>query len=302
MTGTRLLSPTHAVATASLRNGHTMISTGLRIVGARINTSTGRSWVCCLILTAALGSLLSVLRVPSGWLIGALMAAGCMAVLTGDELTPAKRVLRPAQGCIGVMAAAPLAGLATATMAHYLGIAAVCSGATLIICLACALVLARAAKTLSPATALLSTLAGGASGISTMAPELRVDHRYVALSQYLRLIVVTLTLPLVLQLAGSPVAVSHTSERAHASAITTITITAAAVIICAGYTGLKLKWPAPFLLAPMLVALLIETTTQGHLVLQLPPAINMLAYIVIGWQAGGSFTRSAIRHSSDCYR
>src|SRR5260370_6177867 len=116
MTGTRLLSPTHAVATASLRNGHTMISTGLRIVGARINTSTGRAWVCCLILTAALGSLLSVLRVPSGWLIGALIAAGCMAVLTGDELTPAKRVLRPAQGCIGVMAAAPLAGLATATM------------------------------------------------------------------------------------------------------------------------------------------------------------------------------------------
>jgi hypothetical protein len=30
----------------------------------------------------------------------------------------------------------------------------------------------------------------------------------------------------------------------------------------------------------MLVALLIETTTHGHLVLQLPPAINILAYIV----------------------
>jgi uncharacterized membrane protein AbrB (regulator of aidB expression) len=45
----------------------------------------------------------------------------------------------------------------------------------------------------------------------------------------------------------------------------------------------------------MLVALLIETTTRGHLVLQLPPAVNILAYIVIGWQAGGSFTRSAIR-------
>ena len=66
----------------------------------------------------------------------------------------------------------------------------------------------EAAKTLAPATALLSTLAGGASGISTMAPDLRVDHRYVALSQYLRLVVVTLTLPVVLELAGTAPAVS----------------------------------------------------------------------------------------------
>jgi len=141
-----------------------------------------RYWAVNLILTAALGWLLSAQQVPSGWLIAALVSAGALAMLTGRQLTPAPVVLRPAQGCIGVLAITPLAGVATSAMASYLGVSVVCSGATLIICLLCTLVLFRVAKTLSPATALLSTLAGGASGISTMAPEMRVDHRYVALS------------------------------------------------------------------------------------------------------------------------
>jgi membrane AbrB-like protein len=239
-----------------------------------------------------LGQLFSAINVPSAWLIAALLSSGSMALLTGHQITPAKSLLRPAQGCIGVVAAAPLAGVATASIFRYLGVSLVCSGATLALCLVCGFVLSRVAKTISPATALLSTLAGGASGISTMAPELGVDHRYVALSQYLRLIVVTLTLPLILQLAGAPAAGSH-SGVGRVSLVTTVA--AVGVIYCAGYAGLKWKWPAPFLLAPMLVALAIQTATQGHFVLGLQPAVSAVAYIVIGWQAGGSFTRSAIR-------
>jgi uncharacterized protein len=250
-----------------------------------------RYWAGNLILTATLGWLFSALRVPSGWLIAALVSAGAVAVLTGRQLTPAPAVLRPAQGCIGVLAVAALAGVDTSSMVRYLGVSVVCSGATLIICLLCALVLVWVAKTLSPATALLSTLAGGASGISTMAPELRVDHRYVALSQYLRLMVVTLTLPFVLQLAGSGSAGAHGGQ-GRVSMI--VSVASAAVIFGAGYAALRMKWPAPFLLAPMLAGLLIEVATQGHLVLGLPPVVNIAAYLVIGWQAGGSFTRGAM--------
>jgi uncharacterized protein len=257
----------------------------------RLKMTGIRYWVPNLILTATLGWLLSALRVPSGWLIAALVSAGAVAMLTGRQLTPAPVVLRPAQGCIGVLAITPLAGVATSAMASYLGVSAVCSGATLIICLLCTLVLFRVAKTLSPATALLSTLAGGASGISTMAPEMRVDHRYVALSQYLRLMVVTLTLPFVLELAG-PGSVGPHGGLGGVSM--TVSLASAVVIFGAGYAALRMKWPAPFLLAPMLVGLLLEVATQGHLVLGLPPVVNTAAYLVIGWQAGGSFTRSAM--------
>ena len=254
-----------------------------------------RAWVCMLIVTAALGWLFSALRVPSGWLIAALVSAAGVALVAGRQLTPARAVLRPAQGCIGVLATTPLAVEAPSMMARYLGVSALCSGATLIICLLCTLILVRTAKTLSPATALLSTLAGGASGISTMAPELRVDHRYVALSQYLRLMVVTLTLPVVLELAGSSAAASHVG--AHRVSVLTVLSWAATigVIVGAGYAALKVKWPAPYLLGPLLVALPIAVATHDHVVLGVPPLVNTAAYIVIGWQAGGSFTRGAIR-------
>lgn len=249
-------------------------------------------WGWALLLTAALGWLFSVLRVPSGWLIAALVSAGSVAVLTGRQLIPASTLLRPAQGCVGVVVATPMAGEAGSTIARYLGISVVCSGATLTICLLCTFALVRVTQQLSPATALLSTLAGGASGISTMAPELRVDHRYVALSQYLRLVAVTLTLPLVLELAGS-------SRMLHASGGGDVSLASVALttaVICgAGYVGLRMGWPAPFLLAPMVAGLLIAVATRGHLVPGLPSVANAAAYVVIGWQAGGSFTRNAIR-------
>jgi uncharacterized protein len=258
----------------------------------QMRTTRIRYWAANLILTVALGWLLTALRVPSGWLVAALVSAGAVAMLTGRQLIPAPVVLRPAQGCIGVLAITSLAGLTTPTMIRYLGVSVVCSGATLIICLLGAVVLVRVAKTLSPATAVLSTLAGGAVGISTMAPELRVDHRYVALSQYLRLMVVTLTLPFVLELAASGSAGTHGGQ---GGVSMTVSVAAAAVIFGAGYAALRMKWPAPFLLAPMLVGLLLEVVTQGHLALGLPPVVNVAAYLVIGWQAGGSVTRSAMR-------
>lgn len=252
----------------------------------------GRNWAWTLLLTATLGFLLGVLRVPSGWLIAALIGAGGVAVVTGRQLTPPPVALRPAQGCIGVLAVAPLAGEAVSSLDRYLGVSLACSGATLAICLLCTLVLIRVAKTISPATAMLSTLAGGASGISTMAPELRVDHRYVALSQYLRLTVVTLTLPVVLRLAGTSPPTLHSAGGVSMIAASS----AAAVIVGAGYAGLRLNWPAPFLLAPMLAAALIALASQNHLVPVLPPVVNTAAYVVVGWQAGGSFTRDAVRN------
>ncbi|AGZ54275.1 membrane AbrB duplication domain protein [Mycobacterium kansasii 662] len=261
-------------------------------MGMRRKLRTAGYWLCCLLLTMTLGLLFSAFHMPIGWLIAALAGAGCMAVLAGREFVPHKFLLRPAQGCIGMAVAVPLSGLASTTIAGYLGISAVCSAATLILCLVCGLVLTRAAKTLSPATALLSTLAGGASGICTMAPELRVDHRYVALSQYLRVVVVALTVPLVLQCVGAPAARSHPAG-SHVTLVSSVA--AIVVIVAAGYAGLKWKWPAPFLIAPMLVALVTQLPGPGQFVLALPPALNAVAYVVIGWQAGGAVTLGALR-------
>ena len=229
---------------------------------------------------------------PAAWLIAGLVAAGSVAITEGREIAPNRFILRPAQGLIGVSAAAPLAFVSAQEMSHYLGVSLVCTVATLALCLSCAYFLWRTVRDMQPATAVLSTLAGGASGISTMAPDLDVDHRYVALSQYLRLVIVTFTLPLLLSLTGS----GEGSAEWVGTDVTMVSGAILAVLVLgSGYVGKLLRLPAPFLLTPLLLTLVIGVSGSPSLMAEPGELVHQLTYVVIGWQAGGSFSRSAIR-------
>ncbi len=242
--------------------------------------------------TLVLGVTGDVLGVQASWLIAALVAGGAVALVGGEELTPPKQLLRPAQGLVGVSAAAPLSFVTWPQLRQYLGVSLVCVVLTLVICLGSSALLTRIAPEVRPATAVLSTLAGGASGISTMAPELDVDHRYVALSQYLRLIVVTLTMPALLALAGG----SSGSSGAEIGQFGAASVAILAVLVLAvGYAGRRLHLPAPFLLTPLLVTAAIGMAGGADVVPTAPVWLSALSYIVIGWQAGGAFSRSSIR-------
>ncbi|EUA14793.1 membrane AbrB duplication domain protein [Mycobacterium kansasii 732] len=252
---------------------------------------TAGYWLCCLLLTITLGLLLSAFHMPIGWLIAALASAGCMAVLAAGSLCrtsfcsgrtrmhrhggrraakrPGKyhyrRLPRNLRGVLG-SDAYPMPGLRPC--------------------------LDPRRENAVAGNRVAVDVGGWASGICTMAPELRVDHRYVALSQYLRVVVVALTVPLVLQCVGAPAARSHPTG-SHVTLVSSVA--AIVVIVAAGYAGLKWKWPAPFLIAPMLVALMTQLPGPGQFVLALPPALNAVAYVVIGWQAGGALTLGALR-------
>ena len=68
--------------------------------------------------------------------------------------------------------------------------------ATLLISLVAGLLLSRATGLDRP-TALLGLIAGGASGIVAMSDELGADARLVAFMQYLRVLIVVVTAPLI---------------------------------------------------------------------------------------------------------
>ena len=251
-----------------------------------------RHWCLCVAATVVLALALSGLAMPGAWLVGATVAAGLVAVLGGGELKPARAVLRPAQSIVGIMAAAPLAAVGFDTARGYFAVSAVVSASTLALCLGCAAVVFwRGRGTISRATAVLSTLAGGASGISTMAAELDVDHRYVAFSQYLRLVIVTITLPFVLVAVGLHAGPTHSTGP---SMSWQAVVAVVAVIGLAGLCGERMRMPAPYLLAPLVATVGLELLLPS-LRFDLPFPITAAAYAVIGWQAGGSFTRSSMR-------
>ena len=136
--------------------------------------------------------------VPSAALFAALAVGIAYALLFGDAhpLKPPARVLTFGQVVIGVALGAQLTSdTLSAVVGDWLPIALV-TVATLLISLAAGLLLSRATGLDRP-TALLGLIAGGASGIVAMSDELGADARLVAFMQYLRVLIVVVTAPLV---------------------------------------------------------------------------------------------------------
>ncbi len=156
-------------------------------------------------------------------------------------------------------------------------------------------------KDVDSLTGALALVAGGASGLVAIAQELGGDERVVAVVQYLRVVLVTTTMPLVATLVFSARGDGDTADT------TTTTdvgmpwfVDLAFVAVCAvvGYLAARLiKLPAPGLLGPLLVvttADLVGFPLDGNV----PALLLTAAYIGIGWQAGVRFTLESLKSIS----
>ena len=196
------------------------------------------------------------MRLPAGWLIAGMLGAATVALVSRRELNPPAKAMSAAQGVIGVVAVEPLTRLTGSDLVHFAGCAAFSVSITLGLSVVFGIVLARFAKDLGLATANLSLIAGGASTISCMARELGADERYVALSQYLRLTIVVLTMPLVLsQLGTADPTPRLVLAQDHWSGSGLLVLV---VVIYAGARLARLaRMPAPFLLGPLVVGAVV---------------------------------------------
>jgi membrane AbrB-like protein len=151
-------------------------------------------------------------------------------------------------------------------------------------------------RDVSPLTGSLALVAGGASGLVAIARELGGDDRVVAVVQYLRVALVTASMPVVVTLI-------YHADRSHHAATTTqdgsapwyFSVAMMAVLIVAGATGGRLlHLPGAGLLGPLAltVALQISGLSFG---LTVPMVLVQVGYMVIGWQAGVVFTRDSLR-------
>jgi membrane AbrB-like protein len=252
-------------------------------------------WAAAAAVILALGFTFTAVALPAGWLIAGMLGAASIALLSRRELNPPAKAMSAAQGIIGVMAVEPLTKLTGSDLIHFAGCAAFSVSVTLGLSIVFGLALARVAKGMNTATANLSLIAGGASTISSMAHELGADERYVALSQYLRLTIVVLTMPLVLGVLGT-----HDPEPVTVGAHDTWSIAGllglAALIFVAARAAKLLRLPAPYLLGPLVATAVLAIADPALATLVSPNTlITNVAYVVIGWQAGGGFAIDVLR-------
>ncbi|WPF68706.1 AbrB family transcriptional regulator [Corynebacterium sp. 21KM1197] len=260
--------------------------------------STAGAWALVIPLSVALGALLSRWSVPAAWIVAAIAVSGTVALCRGRELHVNTHYYRFGRGVIGIMAGLPLVGVAPTILASFLLPGLLFSVLTVGCSLAVALALARAQKEVSRETAVLAMLPGGASTMPLMAQEVGADYRFVALTQYLRLLVVSVTLPPIAHLLTPPAA-DATSGAADSAGMGAFHLGSMLLILAIALGGDKVgKWlrlPASGVLGPLLLTVAGGLLLPDGWSLEPPPVFAIMAFLSIGWICGGGLSVPALR-------
>ena len=252
-------------------------------------------WALLLVATVAVTVPLTLVDVPSAALFAGLAVGIVLALVS---LAP-KQMPRP----VGVIAQGVL-GVYIGTMVHQDAVSALGSDWLIVLVITVATLLLSILaggllglhRDVSPLTGSLALVAGGASGLVAIARELGGDDRVVSVVQYLRVALVTGTIPLVVTL------VFH-ADRSHppsdpgesASAPWYLSLVMLTAIVAVGVVGGRwARLPGAGLLGPLALTVALQLTGLSF-GLGVPVLLVQAAYMVIGWQAGIAFTRDSLR-------
>jgi membrane AbrB-like protein len=252
-------------------------------------------WSLLIAATVAVTYPLTLVGVPSAALFAALVVGIPLALLS---LAPS-RIPRPAgvaaQGVLGVYIGTMVHQDAVDALGPHWPIVVAIAIATLLLSVVCGALLAMH-RDVTPLTGSLALVAGGASGLVAIARELGGDDRVVSVVQYLRVALVTASMPVVVTLV-------YHADKSHPAAAATQTDAAPwylsigmliALVVVGATVGRWIRLPGAGLLGPLALTVLLEVTGLSF-GLSVPMVLVQVGYALIGWQAGLAFTRESLR-------
>jgi membrane AbrB-like protein len=249
-------------------------------------------WLVLGAATAACSLALGALGLESPVLFAALVVGLAASLLRPAGLALPDAAFTAAQAIVGATLGAYLQSSSLSAVAgEWLPVALVGAG-TLAISLAVGVALARLTELDGP-TATLGMVAGGASGIVGISDELGGDDRLVAFMQYLRVLVVVVLTPLLVALAFP----GHHTGSAPQGDVPAFGDAKGWLLTlgCVGVGALAaraLHVTAGALLGPMILA---GALTLAGVHFTVPPAVQQVAFAVIGIQVGLKFTVATVK-------
>ena len=254
-------------------------------------------WTAVLAAAAVTSLLCWLAALPSPVLFGALVGTVTLSLAlprVTEALTFPPPLFRLGQAAIGVVIGAVVQVQTITRLADdWVAVTLVVLG-TLALSLALGYLLSLTAYA-DRATGICSMVAGGASGVVAIARDVGADDRTVAVVQYLRVLVVVLSLPVIAGIlfgaSGGDAAGVSTSD---GSLQAGLVISAVAII-----GGLVLARVIPFPAAALLLPLGIAATLAATGVVgdaAVPSLLEQGAYVIIGVAVGLRFTRESIVH------
>lgn len=261
----------------------------------RVPGWAGWRWVLLVALTVAGTAGLDALGVPSPALFAGLAAATAVALAGLGPRRTARPATAGAQAVIGVVIGLLARPETLATVAAQGLPVVLISLGTLVVSMGAGLLMGLQ-RGVTPLTGMLAQTAGGASGLVAISRELGGDERTVAVIQYLRVGLVTATMPVVAAVVygarHGPPGAGAPPPGGGAPWWVGLALTAACAVAGIGLARLT-RVPAGSLLGPMVLALALSLSGLSFDA-EVPAPLVDLAYAVIGWQAGLRFTRRAL--------
>jgi len=251
-----------------------------------------RSVLLVLAVTVVASVALGAAGLPSPVMFGSLVGGLAHALTSPQRLTLPAPLFRLGQGLVGVI----LGGQVTLAALGRMGSDAVpilgATVSTIVVSILSGWLLARLYRGVSTTTGVFALIAGGASGVVAVAHELGADDRVVTVVQYLRVLVVLLSMPLLATLLFHPDSGVGSLEDGSAGLPPSL-------VFCALSVGLGLTLvryvpiPTGTLLGPLLVAAVLSNAGWlGHVTV--PEPLEWLAFGLIGVQVGLRFTRESL--------
>jgi membrane AbrB-like protein len=255
-------------------------------------------WLLLLVSSILLVSAMRAVRLPAALMLGPMVAAIGFA-LCGAKARLSRTFALGAQTVLGCIIAKSFnSGLLGVLAIHWptlVGLAA----ATLVMTAALGLLITR--RGWLPGTAAIWGLSpGAASAMVLLADEHGADRRVVALMQYSRIILVAFAAIAVAQVLGHPGGSASRLAPSGGQSLWSpplhdLGFLEAIALALAGALSAKLtRQSSAALFVPAFGGAALQGA--GLITIELPPLVPALAFGVIGWYVGLSFTREALVH------
>ncbi len=229
-------------------------------------------------LAALLGFLLDASQMPLGWILGAIAAGAAATNLIGPPVL-ASPLRRCSQLLIGAAAAAVMTPDVLRTMSALLP--AMFGAAILANLFGAALIWPFMKVTgTDRTTAALSVLPAGMAEMSSLAQDLGARSDVVVVVHTLRVVLVVVSIPLLLDLSAGPLDRPEPVPGASLAAL----LACIAIAAMAAHLSSRIGILNPWILAPMVVG--VSLTAFGFPQLPLPPVLLIAAQIGIGFALG----------------
>jgi uncharacterized protein len=246
-------------------------------------------WAVLLAASLLLAYLLQWARLPAAFMLGPL-AAAALAQSAGGAVKIARAPMAAAQAIIGCLVARSITPAIIGGFAHhwplFLGVVALSVAASTAIGWSMSRL-----RIIPGTTAVWGMLPGAATVMMLMAEAYGADFRLVAFMQYLRVVMVAAAASVVALLfvhgGGGRFAAGYFPPIHLPDLIAT-----AAVAVIGGLAGLASRIPAGVLLGPLVLGAVANAL--GWVTIELPPAVLIASYAIIGWNTGLRFTHDVL--------